>query len=96
MLSDPAKLEPIIAKSFVMFDKDKSGFVEGPEVMQAVDKVLSMAGIAKPHHTHLEAIFNKVSGPDHRLDKAEFQRMVHELLTRLNKHPNPAAPLAHH
>ena len=95
MLSDPSKLEPIIAKSFGMFDKDKSGFIDGPEAMAAADKVLQMAGMNKPHHTHIEAVFNKVSGPDKRLSKAEFQHMIHELLNKVGKHPNPAAPLAH-
>ena len=31
-IDDPAKLEPIIVQCFGMFDKDKSGFVEGTEV----------------------------------------------------------------
>jgi hypothetical protein len=62
--------------------------------MACVDKVLSLAGIDRPHHTHIEAVFNKVSGADKKLDKGEFSRLLHMLLDRLHKSPNPAAPLA--
>lgn len=43
--SDPAKLEGAITKGFGMFDKDKSGYVEGPEAVACARQVLKLAKI---------------------------------------------------
>jgi hypothetical protein len=37
--SDPKKMGMIISKSFGMFDKDKSGFIEGAEAKAAAEQV---------------------------------------------------------
>ncbi|WIA16176.1 hypothetical protein OEZ85_012890 [Tetradesmus obliquus] len=94
LLSNPTGVEAFISKGFEHFDADHSGFIESNEIMACVDKVLHLGGIDRPHHTHIEGVFNKVAGSDQRLDKGEFSRLLHLLLDRLHKSPNPAAPLA--
>jgi len=79
-LNDPAKLEPIITQCFGVFDKDKSGFVEGPEVKAAAQMVIEKTGISGIPVDKIDLIFNKVAGPDQKVDKEEFGKLVHELL----------------
>jgi Ca2+-binding EF-hand superfamily protein len=94
LLSNPTSVEAFISKGFEHFDKDHSGFIESNEIIACVDKVLHLAGIDRPQHTHIESVFAKVAGSDKRLDKGEFSRLLHLLLDRLQKSPKPAAPMA--
>eukprot|EP00879_Flechtneria_rotunda_P000845 GHRR01000970.1.p1 GENE.GHRR01000970.1~~GHRR01000970.1.p1 ORF type:complete len:116 (+),score=40.58 GHRR01000970.1:157-504(+) len=82
-LSDQGKLEPIISKAFGMFDRDGSGYIDGPEAKACADKVLGMIGLSNVPTSHIDSVFNKVAGPDQKLDKAEFGKLMHELLRRV-------------
>jgi hypothetical protein len=97
--SDPKKMGMIISKSFGMFDKDKSGFIEGAEAKAAAEQVINMAklqGKVKPEM--LDSVFNKCAGSDAKLDQAEFQSMISEVLKKAGVDaampPAPAAAAA--
>lgn len=85
-----AHIDLFINQGFGFFDKDKSGFVEGPEVKACVEKVLSLAGITSIPTSAIDGQFNKVAGPDQKLDKAEFTALIHQLLQQQGQ--QPAAP----
>lgn len=73
-------IDMFIGQAFGMFDKDKSGYIDGPEAKACVERVLGLAGIKNIPASAIDGVFNKVSGPDKRLDKAEFTAMVHQLI----------------
>lgn len=170
---DDKKLTMAIDKGFGFFDKDKSGFVEGPEAVEAAQKALSLAGgpskvcpgggwwqsvqhasqsqrsssvcthhscacgtCAQPKtstsctshrpcparaaklfcvscthtctslccctttHPHqqkvtpeqIQTAFAKVSGPDQKLDKAEFGNLIRDLVEKAGGPKTPHAP----
>ncbi|WIA33635.1 hypothetical protein OEZ86_006758 [Tetradesmus obliquus] len=97
--SDPKKMGMIVSKSFGMFDKDKSGYIEAAEAKAAAEQVITMAklqGKVKPEM--LDSVFNKAAGTDKKLDQAEFQAMISEVLKKAGVDaampPAPAAPAA--
>eukprot|EP00775_Hariotina_reticulata_P006994 gene6994-7208_t len=90
-LADPAKLEPIIGQAFSRFDKDNSGSIDGPEVKACVQQVLSLAGIKNIPESHIDTVFNKVAGPDAKLDKVEFTTLITTLLNKSGQAPAPAS-----
>ncbi len=89
---DPAKLEGAITQGFGLFDKDKSGFIEAAEVTACVRKVLSLGGLTHINDQQINSVFAKFAGTDGKLDKAEFQQLVHQLLSKVGGHHGaPAA-----
>jgi Ca2+-binding EF-hand superfamily protein len=47
LLASPAMLDPVIAKSFALFDHNNNGFIECHEVVACADAMLKMVGINK-------------------------------------------------
>eukprot|EP00775_Hariotina_reticulata_P006993 gene6993-7207_t len=90
VVNDPAKLESVIGQGFNLFDKDKSGYIEGPEAKAACEQVLKLAKVNNVKPEQLDTVFNKVSGADQKLDKAEFAGYVHKVLGQ--SAPATAAP----
>jgi hypothetical protein len=46
--SDPKKMGMIVSKSFGMFDKDKSGYIEAAEAKAAAEQVRDTAAHCRP------------------------------------------------
>lgn len=62
--------------AFNHFDKDQSGFIEGREILNAVEKVSKALGLKTSPAPAVNTVFDKVAGPDGKLDKAEFKNML--------------------
>lgn len=79
MINDPKALEKPLDMAFKYFDKDKSGFIEGSEVMAVTEKVCRLAGMQKAPVPAINVVFDKVAGADGRLDRAEFQTLLQKM-----------------
>jgi hypothetical protein len=51
-----------------------------------------LAGLANLPIDKIDMIFNKVAGPDQKVDKSEFSQLVNQLLKAVNKDEAAAAP----
>lgn len=88
MLADPARVDQVAGVAFGQFDKDKSGYVEGPEVTALVNTATKMLGVTVTDE-QIAGVFGKFAGEDAKLDKEEFGRLLQSLI---QKHGSAAAP----
>jgi hypothetical protein len=95
---DGARLDMAIDKGFAFFDKDKSGYIDGPEATAAAQKTLAVFGGMgkKVTPAQIDAAFSKVSGPDHKLDKNEFGNYIRTLVEKAGGPKTTHAPTGTH
>jgi Ca2+-binding EF-hand superfamily protein len=79
VINDPKLLEKPLTMAFNHFDKDKSGYIEGSEILAVVEKVSRTFGLQKAPTPAVNVIFDKVAGPDGRLDMAEFKTLLQKM-----------------
>jgi hypothetical protein len=56
--------------------QDNSGYIEGSEILQVTERVSRILGLKKAPTPAVNVIFDKVAGPDGRLDKEEFRNLL--------------------
>jgi hypothetical protein len=92
-LSDPSKLAPVVTKAFGMFDKDHSGTIDRTELDAVLGKVCSMVGMSPPPASAVNSVFAKAGGPDGKVSKEEFSKLVLDLFAMVSgKEKAAAAP----
>lgn len=79
IINDPATMEKPLEFAFKHFDKDNSGYIEGSEILAVTEKVSRLLGLKKAPTPAVNVVFDKVAGPDGRLDKDEFKNMLQKM-----------------
>jgi Ca2+-binding EF-hand superfamily protein len=80
LTKSPVATDLVAGQAFKLFDKDKSGFIEAHEAQACLQKVFALLGQKAPAQHMIQSAFSKVAGTDQKLDKAEFTKLVREVM----------------